>query len=71
MMIDQAGGGGLDGIALEPLFEYDEQRAIDGFGNLISSGEDLSARNLTGGDDAYLLAMLTSYPDALCRTTAE
>ncbi|WP_371743821.1 ubiquinol oxidase subunit II [Mangrovicoccus sp. HB161399] len=70
MMIDEQGGGGLDGIALEPLFEYDHQRAIDGFGNLISS-DDLSARNMSDVDDAYLLAMLVSDPDALCRTTPE
>ncbi|MBE3638530.1 ubiquinol oxidase subunit II [Mangrovicoccus sp. HB182678] len=70
MMIDEAGGGGLEGIPLEPLFEYDPQRAIDGFGNLLPS-DDLSAQNLSYSDDAYLLAMLTSDADALCRTTPE
>nr|WP_138467821.1 ubiquinol oxidase subunit II [Poseidonocella sp. HB161398] len=70
MMIDEQGGGGLDGIALEPLFEYDEKRAVDGFGNLLPSSEE-SAQNFSDIDDAYLLAMLKSDPDLLCRTTPE
>ncbi len=32
MMIDEQGGGGLEGIADEHKYEYDQDRAIDGFG---------------------------------------
>jgi cytochrome o ubiquinol oxidase subunit II len=32
MMQDEQGGGGLDGIKNKPQYEYDSERAIDGFG---------------------------------------
>lgn len=35
MMQDKMGGGGLEGIANKKAYEYDSERAIDGFGNAI------------------------------------
>ncbi len=47
MMVDMHGGGGLAGIKDKAAFEYDGQRAIDGFGNLM----DAPGAGLIDGND--------------------
>ncbi|WP_236045316.1 MULTISPECIES: ubiquinol oxidase subunit II [Pseudooceanicola] len=40
MMQDKQGGGGLAGIKNKPAYEYDDERAIDSFGNPINEGAE-------------------------------
>ena len=59
MMQDKMGGGGLNGIANAPAYDYDRARAIDGFGNPL----DLPAPEPKAFHEAFL-----TNPDLICGT---
>ncbi|WP_240989127.1 ubiquinol oxidase subunit II [Salipiger mangrovisoli] len=59
MMQDEMGGGGLEGIADKHKYQYDDQRAIDGFGNPIGVPATPSAPAHGGHAEGETLSMNT------------
>ncbi|WP_235953111.1 ubiquinol oxidase subunit II [Salipiger sp. PrR002] len=64
MMQDEQGGGGLAGIGDKHKYEYDDQRAVDGFGNLIGTPSEPAAPAHDTHDDSDKLSMNTHEGEA-------
>ena len=84
MMVDEQGGGGLEGVGNAAAYSYDRARTIDGFGNLIElpplesngghgsdhgTGHGSDEEAMNGDAPNGLSYVLAMDPDALCSPT--